>query len=102
MDTESGWDYVYVYDGNNFVRSSARSFSGSARPSDQRASGRDMIVAFETDANTLRSGWSAQARCISSSTPSSSSGSSSSSSSGGGSQDFDGELCRGHMLTCAF
>ena len=38
MDTESGWDYVYVYDGNNFVRSSARSFSGSARPSDQRAS----------------------------------------------------------------
>ena len=44
MDTERGWDYVYVYDGNNFVRSDARRFSGSTHPSDQQASGRDMIV----------------------------------------------------------
>eukprot|EP01046_Picozoa_sp_COSAG06_P038870 COSAG06_NODE_4529_length_4153_cov_1.937193_6_plen_293_part_00 len=73
MQTESGWDILYVYEGNSFNSGGARSFSGSSTPTDIQMSGRDAIVAYDTDGSALGSGWSARVRCVSSSSSSSSS-----------------------------
>ena len=78
MQTESSYDLLYVYEGNRFNAGGAQRFSGSSTPTDIQMSGRDAIVAYDTDASGLGSGWSARVRCVSSSGSSYSSSSSSS------------------------
>lgn len=76
FDTERGYDYVYVWngDGSDGVRTSSavRTISGSRSvdPPTQTGTGQSMLVAFQTDGSATRSGWTATATCSSSSSPS--------------------------------
>ena len=47
--TESGYDKVRVYDGNNITAPLIHMFSGTSRPSDVISSGNTVFVSFVTD-----------------------------------------------------
>ena len=57
FDTESGYDKVRVYDGNDASDPLLHTFSGSYRPSDIFSSGNTIFVSFVTDPGTTKDGF---------------------------------------------
>jgi hypothetical protein len=55
FNTESGWDYVYIYDGDSTSDDRLGSYSGSSTPADVYASGSEMLIRFTTDGSVTRS-----------------------------------------------
>ena len=57
FNTESGFDYVRVYDGNDTTAPLLHTFSGTSRPSDVFSSGNTIFVSFVTDDSSTRDGF---------------------------------------------
>ncbi len=57
--TESGWDYVTVYDGADINSPVLGSFSGNSLPPQLVSSGSSMLLRFTTDGSVTYQGWSA-------------------------------------------
>ena len=57
FDTESGYDKVLVYDGNDATAPLLHTFSGSSRPIDVFSSGNTVFVSFVTDSSTREDGF---------------------------------------------
>ncbi|MBN2273765.1 MAG: Ig-like domain-containing protein [Bacteroidales bacterium] len=57
--TESGYDYVRVYDGATTSAALLGSFSGSSLPPVLTSGGGSMLITFTTDNNITAAGWSA-------------------------------------------
>ena len=58
--TESNYDTVFVYDGNNINNSNIGTFSGNAVPESITSSGRDIFIRFTSDSSSTRIGFSIQ------------------------------------------
>ena len=63
--TESGYDFVNVYDGTTTSDSLLGSFSGSSLPASITSTDGNMLVHFTSDSVTAASGWSANYSCTS-------------------------------------
>lgn len=63
---ESGYDYLYVYDGENTdaKQVSGSPFHGTTMPSDIFSSGKSLTFKFTSDGNTNNPGWKATITCI--------------------------------------
>lgn len=59
FNTESGYDFVRVYDGATMSAPLLGSFSGSSLPSQVTSSGGSMLVVFTSDSSVTRAGWEA-------------------------------------------
>ena len=57
FNTESSYDKVRVYDGNDTTASLLYTFSGTSRPSDVFSSGNTVFVSFVTDGSNTRDGF---------------------------------------------
>ncbi|MBI2969081.1 MAG: Ig-like domain-containing protein [Bacteroidetes bacterium] len=57
--TESGYDFVYVYDGSDSTTTQLGAFSGTTLPSSISSTGGSMFVLFVSDSTINNSGWSA-------------------------------------------
>ena len=57
--TESGYDFVRVYDGATTSSTLLGAFSGSSLPPVLTSSGASMLITFTTDASVTAAGWSA-------------------------------------------
>ena len=57
FNTESGYDEVRVYDGNDATAPLLHTFSGTSRPSDVVSSGSNIFVSFVTDDGTTKDGF---------------------------------------------
>ena len=57
FDTESGYDYVRVYDGNSAYSSLLGTYSGSSIPSSITSSGSSLYITFTTDGSVTREGF---------------------------------------------
>jgi len=64
--TESGWDFLYVYDGSNTSSSQVKGspFTGSALPNEIISSSRYLTFQFKSDDNTTYKGWAATIECV--------------------------------------
>ena len=67
FSTESGYDYVRVYDGESTSARHMGAFSGSSTPSTQTSSQRYMFIRFTTDGSSTGTGWAASWSCTSTS-----------------------------------
>ncbi len=59
FNTESGYDYVSVYDGTNASATRIGRFSGSSLPSAVTSTGNALFVRFTSDGSVTRAGWAA-------------------------------------------
>jgi phosphotriesterase-related protein len=59
FDTESGYDFVKVYDGTTTSSPLLGQFSGTSLPAPVSSSGGSMLIVFTTDGGVVASGWSA-------------------------------------------
>ncbi len=59
FNTESGYDFVRVYDGATTTAPLLGSYSGTNLPPVLRSSGGSMLVVFTSDSSVTRAGWSA-------------------------------------------
>ncbi len=61
FSTESGWDYLYIYDGPdiNSQQIVGSPFSGSSLPSEIISSDKFLTFRFKSDGNTISKGWKA-------------------------------------------
>jgi hypothetical protein len=59
FNTESGYDYVKVYDGSTTSAALIGSFSGTSIPASVTSSGGSMLVSFTSDGTGTSTGWSA-------------------------------------------
>ena len=57
FNTESGYDIVRVYDGNDTTAPLLHTFSGTSRPSDVFSSGNTIFVSFVTDGSSTKDGF---------------------------------------------
>ena len=57
FDTESRYDKVSVYDGNDATAPLLHTFSGTSGPSDVFSSGNTVFVSFVTDDSTTKDGF---------------------------------------------
>ena len=57
FNTESGYDYVRVYDGSDTTTPLLHTFSGTSRPSDVFSSGNTVFVSFSSDGSRTRDGF---------------------------------------------
>ncbi len=64
FDTESGYDFVTIYDGETTSAPILGRFSGSSIPSTIISSGGAMLVRFETDGSITEKGWVARYRAV--------------------------------------
>ncbi|MBN2778849.1 MAG: hypothetical protein JXR36_14515 [Bacteroidales bacterium] len=64
--TESGWDYVYVYDGNSTgaPQVTGSPFSGTTNPGTITASGTCITIRFTSDGSTTSTGFEINANCV--------------------------------------
>lgn len=69
FDTESGYDFVKVYDGSTTSASLLGSFSGGSIPSSVTSTGGTMLVHFTSDYSNNAGGWVASFTSVSSSQP---------------------------------
>ena len=70
FNTESGWDFLYVFDGNQLVNR----YSGSSSPGSITASSGTLTFVFHSDGSVNKAGWSATITCVSCSSSSSDNG----------------------------
>ena len=63
FDTESNFDYVYVYDGDGADWPQLGQFAGSGTPSDQVGSGDNLYIKFTADGSGERDGFAATFNC---------------------------------------
>ncbi len=63
FDLENGYDYLYVYDGDNEYGSLIGSYTGSTKPSSITASSGKLFVVFKSDCATTGTGWAASWNC---------------------------------------
>jgi len=59
FDTEEGFDFVKVYDGNSTTSTSLGTFSGSSIPDNITSSGNELFITFTSDENETYAGWEA-------------------------------------------
>ena len=59
-NTESGYDFVTIYDGENANATQLGRFSGASLPNQLVSTGNAMFVRFTTDGSVTASGWSAR------------------------------------------
>lgn len=59
FNTESGYDFVRIYDGTTTNSPLLGEFSGSSLPPEINSSGGNMLITFITDARIVAPGWSA-------------------------------------------
>jgi len=66
FSVESGYDYLYVYDGATTASSqvSGSPFSGTTVPADIVASGKSLTFKFTSDSEVTRPGWKATVSCV--------------------------------------
>ncbi|BDX36698.1 hypothetical protein CYCD_00530 [Tenuifilaceae bacterium CYCD] len=66
FNLESGWDYLYVYDGVNTSSTSLGTYSGTSLPPSFIATNVDGALTFRffTDVSVVRSGWEANVSCV--------------------------------------
>ncbi len=64
FDTESGYDFVTIYDGETTSAPILGRFSGSSIPPTITSSGGAMLVRFETDGSITEKGWVARYRSV--------------------------------------
>jgi hypothetical protein len=57
--TESGFDFVYVYDGNNTNSTLLGTYSGQSLPPTQTATSGNMLIVFTSDGGVVDEGWNA-------------------------------------------
>ena len=58
FNTESGYDFVTVYDGTNANATQLGRFSGTSRPSAVTSTGNALFVRFTSDGSVNAAGWS--------------------------------------------
>lgn len=66
FNLESGWDYLYVYDGVNTSSTSLGTYSGTSLPPSFIATNVDGALTFRffTDVSVVRPGWEANVTCV--------------------------------------
>ena len=66
--TESGWDYLYIYDGNSTGATLLGTYTGSTSPGTVQASTSNasgcLTFVFTSDGTNVAAGWSADISCI--------------------------------------
>jgi len=60
FDTEDGYDFVRIYDGNSTESPLLGSFSGSSLPPTFTSTGSAILIVFTTDGSLQKDGWSIQ------------------------------------------
>ncbi|MCB8964936.1 MAG: T9SS type A sorting domain-containing protein [Bacteroidales bacterium] len=70
FDTEKGYDYLYIYDGESVESSQVKGspFSGTTIPKEIYATGRSLTFKFTSDQEVTAKGWIATVNCVSPST----------------------------------
>lgn len=69
FSTESGWDILYIYDGNSTAAPLIGSYSGTNSPGVVTATSGCLTFNFQSDANTRDAGWVATVSCVPCGTP---------------------------------
>ncbi len=64
LDTENGYDFVTIYDGETTSSTILGKFSGTTIPASISSSGPSMLVRFTSDAAKTEKGWSANYECF--------------------------------------
>ncbi len=59
FNLESGWDYLYVYDGVDETAPLIGTYSGTANPGILTATSGKMYIIFDSDGSVIRPGWEA-------------------------------------------
>jgi N-acetyl-anhydromuramyl-L-alanine amidase AmpD len=57
FDTEAGWDYMFIYDGNSTSAPLIGSYDGTNTPGTVSSSGGSILVEFRSDCATTSPGW---------------------------------------------
>lgn len=72
FSTESGYDYMYIYDGasTSSPQISGSPFSGTTLPPAFVSSGNSLTFKFTSDSNTTENGWTASIDCVEPQVPS--------------------------------
>ncbi|MBN2215340.1 MAG: right-handed parallel beta-helix repeat-containing protein [Bacteroidales bacterium] len=64
FDTEKGYDWVYIYDGEYPAGPTLGAFSGNTIPGKVFSSGNKMLIVFRTDESITKAGWTADYRAV--------------------------------------
>jgi len=69
FNTESGWDFLYIYDGNSTSAPLIGSYSGSSSPGVVTSTSGCLTFNFQSDGSTRAAGWAATVSCVPCGTP---------------------------------
>src|SRR6218665_2373067 len=64
FNTESGYDYLYVYDGSSIASPLIGTYSGTAVPAAITSSSGCLTFRFTSDGSAVRAGWTATFSCV--------------------------------------